>query len=292
MIQSSQREDLYFRSNGNMIIAKNNHQPKSFPPHWHQYGEFIFVQSGELTVTISEKLYQMKTGSMLFIYPCEMHSIQSANNQQAVLMQFDLTLINHFPSIMLCWQKNHNRKRLIEQDSSPELFDQLKKLVEDIFSLQSEAQTDNLVSFYDVRQYLLLCQMILLVLEREQALPNTAMSDDLENRNDIMQIMQNVCAYINRNFTEELTQSQVAEYAGLSVSYFSKIFRQYTNCSFNTYLSRFRLSNAKLMLADKKTKITDAAFLSGFQSLASFNRIFSNYEGMSPSEFRRLYNNL
>lgn len=109
MIQSSQREDLYFSSKGNMIIVNHNHHPKNFPPHWHQYGEFIFVQKGELTVTVSEKIYRLKAGSMLFIFPCEMHSIQSGNETQTILLQFELTLVTRFPTIMLCLQKGYTQ---------------------------------------------------------------------------------------------------------------------------------------------------------------------------------------
>lgn len=291
MIQPSQREDLYFRSNGNMIIVNHHHHPKGFPPHWHQYGEFICVQSGELTVTVNETSYLLKADSMLFIFPCEMHSIQAGNGSQAVLMQFDLTLITRFPTMMLCLQKDYTRKRLIQRESAPALFGKLNNHLQDILLLQQDASSEDAVLFHDVRQYLLLCQMILLILEQDQVLSKQAMLDNLGNRQDLMQIMQNVCAYINGNFTDDISQTQMAQYAGMSISYFSKVFRQYTNCSFNTYLSHCRLSNAKMMLADKKLKVADIAFLSGFGSLASFNRIFSKYEGMSPSEFRRLYNN-
>lgn len=290
MIQFSMRENLY-SPGGNMIITNFNHKPKNIcPPHWHQYGEFIYVQDGEITVTVNERSYLLKPDSMLCIFPCEVHSIQSEKDPRTFLIQFDQTLINRFPSVMLCLQKVHIRKSLIEKEQSPELFYKLNSLLSSIIALDKESQQKR-VPFHDVHQYILLCQMLLLMLKKEQNALEQTIPDALENRQDVIQIMQAVCSHIDQNFTDEITQAQLAKDAGMSISYFSKIFRQYTGYSFNAYLSRCRLSHAKMLLADSSRKITDIAFLSGFGSLASFNRIFSEYEGMSPSEFRRLYNN-
>ena len=58
---------------------------------------------------------------------------------------------------------------------------------------------------------------------------------------------------------------------------------------FRTFLNHYRIEDAKLALADPAhagNKILAIAFDAGFASLASFNRCFSQAEGMSPGEYR------
>lgn len=58
---------------------------------------------------------------------------------------------------------------------------------------------------------------------------------------------------------------------------------------FRSFLNHYRLADAKLALADParaRDKILAIAFDAGFASLASFNRCFSQAEGMSPGEYR------
>ena len=94
-------------------------------------------------------------------------------------------------------------------------------------------------------------------------------------------------AYLN----EGLSLSQLARTIG-EPTY--KV-RQYINqelChrNFNSFLNRYRIKAAKLMLADpsyRDTKIFSIALEVGFSSLSPFNRSFKDETGQTPSEYRR-----
>jgi AraC-like DNA-binding protein len=53
--------------------------------------------------------------------------------------------------------------------------------------------------------------------------------------------------------------------------------------------SHVRIKAAELLLVNQDISVTDAAMQSGFSSLTTFNRVFRDQKGCTPSEFRRLY---
>lgn len=93
-------------------------------------------------------------------------------------------------------------------------------------------------------------------------------------------------AFINQNLSEPLPLSLVARHAGLSESHFCRIFREGTGLTLTDYINRRRIQWAKRELLKSETRISEIAFLIGYQSLSQFNRSFSRVTGRSPSRFR------
>jgi len=98
-----------------------------------------------------------------------------------------------------------------------------------------------------------------------------------------------VTDYIKNNLTaDDLSQAAMAEMAGISRDYFSRIFRNVTGMNYNKWLNMIRLEKATELLANQEMTITEIAMLSGFQSISSFNRVFHAEKGMSPGEYRTM----
>ena len=98
-----------------------------------------------------------------------------------------------------------------------------------------------------------------------------------------------VTDYIKNNLTaDDLSQSAMAEMAGISKDYFSRIFRSITGTNYSKWLNTIRLEKATELLADNNLTLTEIAMHSGFQSISSFNRVFHAEKGMSPGEYRAL----
>ena len=94
------------------------------------------------------------------------------------------------------------------------------------------------------------------------------------------------CAYIARNFGEEISLTSVAHVAGMSANYFSGKFAEATGINFIEYLTRVRIQKARDLLQNPGSRISEIAFAVGFQSLSQFNRAFKRVEGCSPREYR------
>jgi AraC-like DNA-binding protein/ligand-binding sensor protein len=92
--------------------------------------------------------------------------------------------------------------------------------------------------------------------------------------------------FIDQNLSEPLPLSAVSRHAGLSEFHFCRIFREVTGLTLTDYINRRRIQWAKRELLRSDTRISEIAFLVGYQSLSQFNRSFARVTGRSPSQFR------
>jgi len=92
--------------------------------------------------------------------------------------------------------------------------------------------------------------------------------------------------YISGHLNDELSLQQVAQVAGISSFYFCKVFRAATGLTFTDYVARARVEAVKEALLNPQTRISEAAFACGFQSLSQFNRVFRRVTGEAPTRFR------
>lgn len=92
--------------------------------------------------------------------------------------------------------------------------------------------------------------------------------------------------FIAENLQEELSLARVAQTAGMSTSYFCKVFRRETGVHFMEYVARERTELVKQQLVNPHARVSDAAFAAGFQSLSQFNRVFRRIAGEAPSDYR------
>jgi AraC-like DNA-binding protein len=93
--------------------------------------------------------------------------------------------------------------------------------------------------------------------------------------------------YILANLDQPLPLGDVARHAGLSASHFCRMFKDFTGLTLTDYINRSRVEWAKRELLKPEVRISEIAFLVGYQSLSQFNRSFSRIVGASPTEYRR-----
>jgi two-component system response regulator YesN len=92
--------------------------------------------------------------------------------------------------------------------------------------------------------------------------------------------------YIEQHFQEDLALDQVAEYAGVSPFYLSRMFKQETGQGFLEYLTNLRIEKAKTLLMDERLSVRDVASLVGYPNQAYFGKIFRDKIGETPGEYR------
>jgi len=85
-----------------------------------------------------------------------------------------------------------------------------------------------------------------------------------------------------------LSLNRLAEVLDLPPSRLSSLINRYAGQNFYEFVNSYRIEEVKDRLADKRYEnysILGIAEESGFNSKASFNRIFKNHLGMTPSEY-------
>jgi AraC-like DNA-binding protein len=84
-----------------------------------------------------------------------------------------------------------------------------------------------------------------------------------------------------------LNRAALAKLVGISEHYLSRIINRYFGKNFNELINGYRIEEAKLRLKNEPGRqITVIGFEVGFNSIASFNRVFKEVVGVSPTEWR------
>ncbi len=99
-------------------------------------------------------------------------------------------------------------------------------------------------------------------------------------------IIKRVCDYLHKHFQEQLTLTEICQRFDISVSYFSKRFKEHTGLSFIPYMNRVRIEHAKQLLLNTDLMIYEIAMRSGFPTQQYFNRVFKNEAGLTPHTYR------
>lgn len=87
-----------------------------------------------------------------------------------------------------------------------------------------------------------------------------------------------------------LTRGQLAKELKISETKLSRIINVFYHKNFNELINRYRVKEAKDRLGSEHTPITTIAFEVGFNSIASFNRVFRELVECSPTEYRIQHN--
>ncbi|KRM33423.1 two-component sensor response regulator [Agrilactobacillus composti DSM 18527 = JCM 14202] len=101
-------------------------------------------------------------------------------------------------------------------------------------------------------------------------------------------IVQPIINYININYANKITNSDLSRYTGYSVAYQNKIFLEYYQQTPLQYLTAYRLRKAKsFLLVHPEWPIQTIGNRVGFDDISHFTQYFRQYTGKTPSAFRK-----
>jgi YesN/AraC family two-component response regulator len=98
--------------------------------------------------------------------------------------------------------------------------------------------------------------------------------------------LSEVINYIDSHLSEDLPLDDLARLAHKNYSYFSFMFKKYNGMTVSEYISLKRVRLAMEHLKSTNKTMLEIAGLSGFNSLANFNKSFKKIAGATPTEFR------
>ncbi|MEE3400138.1 MAG: AraC family transcriptional regulator, partial [Eubacterium sp.] len=189
---------------------------------------------------------------------------------------FDLQRIMHF----------YRNLHVICRSTHPELTEKLHGIVDKMRTYFYSEEANR-----ELKCCMLLMEFMLTLDEhRRDFAPELKTSENEAYSDDVLRRMIVVTDYIKNNLTaDDLSQAAMAEMAGISKDYFSRIFKNITGMNYSKWLNTVRLEKATELLSQNDMTLTEVAMLSGFQSIPSFNRVFRKEKGMAPGEYRNLF---
>lgn len=92
--------------------------------------------------------------------------------------------------------------------------------------------------------------------------------------------------YIARHYAEDVTLKTAANVACLEEKYFSNFFHRKTGVRYVDFLSYVRIEQAKKLLRQHDTSISEIATIVGYHNRRTFERAFKKWTGLTPRRFR------
>ncbi|MBX0357704.1 AraC family transcriptional regulator [Halobacillus sp. Nhm2S1] len=95
--------------------------------------------------------------------------------------------------------------------------------------------------------------------------------------------------FIKGHFHEDLSIEQVANHVGISVSYFSQLFKQKEGMTFLEYIRKERVKYACTFLRNSDLETYRIAEKVGYTDQRYFSQVFKKTMNMTPSQYRKQY---
>ena len=256
--EQDEPEELLY---GQVCIAV--HDGVECPAHVHFNMEIVVVSAGILHMSVNGRDYALVRGTGVFVPPFALHDFRSGGVNRCHVLEFPTTLAPELAARL--------RQGVPEDLGFPVPEDCLARLERQL--PQGRFCPDRLHAQAAVLP--LCCEIV----------DHCRFDGPPLDHDDVFLAAVD---HMNRNFSQPLTLERVAQAVGVHPVTLSKKFAASARVGFHTYLNHLRVVQAACLLEEPDCTATEAAYLSGFGSIRSFNRIFFERTGVTPTQFRLL----
>lgn len=243
--------------------------------HYHKEFEVLAVRGGSCEFLVDRTLYTGGSGDVFLIPPYALHEGFSLPGEgfSYFCFSFDLSLLKEEEFARL-FENGHLDIRPVIRASDP-VCAELYKVIRSIFQ-QSEGRREYWE--FAVRGQLL--YLFGLLWQCGAIRPAERCSEQNSFGLQVLDILR-------ASYHENITSADVAARLSYSQSYFCRKFRETFSLSFQQYLSQYRLSKARLFLAQNELSVGQIAEKVGYNSPSFFIRQFHDLYGCTPGQFQK-----
>ena len=289
--RSDRRMRPYFekvRSASSSVIAFERNDSE-FPFYWHYHPEF------ELTLIINSRgqrlvgdgIADYSPGDLVLLGPNVPHSwrsgpvkTQRAETHRAVVVQFRQDFLGeHFFELEEMAPVAH----LLHRSSNGLAFGHTeigRSVARSIAKLPLQSPGKRLATLLSV--------LVELAEEKNSQILSTLRVKPICRIADQHRIDE-ICLFLNENFTEEIEFSTLAKRFHLDQASLCRFFKRATGRTMTAYLNELRVGAAAQLLINTNDSILDIGFRVGFGNYSNFNRQFKRIKGFGPRTLRHQF---
>lgn len=269
----------------NQNVALRIHSNSSFSKyHNHDFFEINYVYKGLCDNLIDDVSHKMEKGDMAITHP-GVHHILTAPPKAVVInilinkewfnSNFNREFItspsnlSHF--IKKCCSDSFYKYIIFNSKSSSVKY---HSIVNKMIKISTSPSYSNKYLLLEAYVFELICEL----LDEEVCF----LCATRGSANDIASSMK---AYMHTNISD-VNLKKLSEKFGYSVSHICRIFKSSYNLTFKELLIEAKIKKAKSYLSHTDKKISEIAFLLGYESVEYFDRLFKKETSYTPSEYR------
>ena len=229
----------------------------------------IYCMEGEGWFKLEEHIYNVRENQFFILPPNHAHSYGADKDSPWTIYWI------HFTGPHAAIYSENSQEPMNIRPAINSRISERQHVFEEIFStlerstnLESLRYASSLLHYY-------LASMRYLRLYRPEAPTSPSLIDAVKH-------------YMQENIEKRLTLEQIAHYTGYSPSHFSSLFRKATGESPLAYLNRLKIEHACLLLKTTDMRINQICHKVGISDNYYFSRLFKQYQGISPKQYRSL----
>ena len=260
-------QNLVFDISEDIRCSRSFWEKGEYPLHYHDFFELELVVDGKGSQIFNDEYFPLQKQDLYLLRPTDSHKISSEN--------ISIRNINFNLNILPKWifQKLHSFKNPVVfhlSDEEFKKFNQLFDLLED----------ENKFVNSEINIKLNVIEIIFANFVRLADNNPSLYGDNITSK---------VAYYIRKKnrFTQKITLSELADYAGYSKYYISSVFHKQYGMTIQDFIILQRIEYAKKLILETDLSIFEIIIECGFVSSSNFYSKFEKYVGCSPLQFRK-----
>lgn len=269
-------------ASGKLITIRPHTRFIHFPEHTHDYVEVIYMCNGETTHIVNGRKIKLEQGDLLFLNQSATHEVCRAGEGDIAVNFIVLPEFFSAPLSMIGEEETPLRKFLIDclcgQNTGAGYlyFDvsevkPIQNLLENLLWILIQ-ETPNKRKMSQMTMALLLLQLL--------GHTETLSTDD---QGDI--VVWQVLRYVESNYVDG-SFAELTELLHYDSSWLSREIKRKTGKTYTQLVQEKRLAQAAFLLRNTDRNVSDIAIAVGYENISYFHRIFVDFYGKSPRQYR------
>lgn len=259
------------------VILKHE-EGEQFYPHLHRHEEMqlTWVQRGKGTLLVGEQLHDFGPGDILLFSANLPHLFKNdpqMKGMQALSLFFSKdNLLWKLPELQRIAHRLEHMQGAFQVKAS--IAGEIRKYINDI---EERPAAWRLPIFIELMQRLLSGDELDFI--------GQSTGPQVSDREGLR--INIVLQYVINNYHRTITLEEVAKQIHMVPGSFCRFFKKRTGKTFIYFLNEMRIREAcRRLIAQRDRQVAEVAYDCGFRNVSSFNRVFRQVTGQSPTDYR------